>query len=451
MVRTFQIKQGRDIPLKGSAEKKRVALPLPAAVAIHPSDFKGIRPYLCQKEGASVKAGTVLFHDKDFPELAVVAPVSGKILEIQRGPKRFIEAIIIAADKKQSFIKHKTYPQNNLKKLTRAQIVETLLKAGLWPVLRQRPFSIVASPDGQPKSIFVHAMNTEPLAGEIDFILEEKKEEFQAGLDILNRLTEKKVQLCFDAQAQGPSLRGAQGVELSAFTGPHPAGNVSTHIHYLDPIEKGDTVWYVEAQDVCRLGSFFLSGKYPADRTIAVTGEGAPERYYAQTVLGAPLAALLDDSDDNSLRYLSGSILMGQEVGPRGYVRFYDTQVTVLPEGGHRKWFGWLHWEHDHYSFSHTYAASFGPVKEVSLDTTLHGGLRAVVQNNIYDDLVPLDMLVYFLLRAVLAKEWEEAEALGLLECDPEDFALCSFACPSKTDVCGIIRQGLDELEREYR
>jgi len=230
----------------------------------------------------------------------------------------------------------------------------------------------------------------------------------------------------------------------------HPAGNVSTHIHYVDPINKGDLVWYVEAQDVLRITALFTKGIYPIERIVAVTGEGAQgHQFYAKTILGAPLADLVDGKIHEEMRYLSGSVLAGKDVGADGFLRFYDTQVTILPKGGKREFMGWLAPGLNKYSFSRTFLSFFLPRREVSLDTDIHGSDRAIVMNNVYDPLVPLDIMTSFLIKAVLAGDIEEAEALGILECDEEDFALCTFACPSKTDVGGIIRQGLDLIEKE--
>ncbi len=447
---TFHIKKGRDIPLKGAAEKKIIDLPLPRTVAVQPPDFKGIRPRLCVREGDIVEAGTIVFRDKDNPVLQVAAPVAGTVQAIQRGPKRVLEAVIINVAQKQHARKGKKASKTALDRLTSDEVIHLLLKTGLWPLIRQRPFSCVPPPNKKPKNIFIKAMNTEPLAPDMDLILDEKQSEFYAGLKVLAKLCDNTLHVCLSTASQSKALLEAEDVVLSKFSGPHPAGNVSTHIHHLAPLGKGETAWYVDAQDVARIGSFFLTGQFPHEKVIAVTGEQASKCYYARTTVGAPMKALLEQEDALDVRYLSGNVLTGQDVGYEGYVHFYDTQVTVLPLGGERELLGWLRWGKNKFTFSKTFASAFDAPKKVSLDTALQGGLRAIVQNNVYDHLVPLDIMVYFLIRAILVRDWEEAEALGLLECDPEDFALCSFACPSKTDVVGIIRQGLEDLSREH-
>ena len=447
---TFQIKQGRDIKLKGAAPKEIVTLSLPRQVAVVPSDFKGIKASLCVKVNDAVKVGTPLFEDKHCPEIRIVSPVSGRVAAIDRGEKRFLEDIVVESDGRDEAVAFRKFSASEISGLSKEDVEKTLLQSGLWPVLRQRPFSKVAHPHEPPKSIFVHAMNTEPLAPDVDFILQGKEEQFQAGLNVLRRLTKGKVYLCAKHGSRSKALTQARDVETHYFAGPHPAGNVSTHIHYLDPIHKGDHVWYVEAQDVARAGSLFLEGVYPAERVVAVTGEGAGRKFYAKTIVGAPVSLLLKGSGLEGMRCVSGSVLAGREVGKDGYLSFYDSQLTVIPAGGKRTFLGWLSPGSDKYTFSRTFVSSFlPPRKEVSLTTDKHGSDRAIVLNHIYDPLVPLDIMVYFLLKAVISEDIEEAERLGILECDEEDFALCSFACPSKTDVGGIIREGLELIERE--
>ena len=445
----FCIKQGKDIRLKGAAEKEIVAMPLPSKAAIQPSDFRGLKPRLCVKVDDVVKAGTPILQDKVYSPIKIVSPVSGKVAAIHRGEKRFLLEIVIEADGRQEAIVFPKFSKEEIRQLTKETVEDLLLESGLWPVIRQRPFSRLAHPEESPKSIFVHAMNTEPLALDVDFILHGREAQFQAGLDILKKLTQGKIYLCAQEGAKSQALTEAQGVEIHYFSGPHPAGNAGTHIHYLDPVHKGDHVWYVEAQDVLRIASLFLEGVYPAERIVAVTGEGAAKRIYAKTIVGAPLSLLLAESRLEGMRCISGSILTGKDVGPGGYLRFYDSQVTVIPEGGQRKFLGWLSAGFDKYTFSKTFASSFLPQGEASLTTDKHGSDRAIVLNSVYDRLVALDIMTYFLVKAVYGEDIEEMERLGILECDEEDFALCTFACPSKTDVGAMIRQGLDLIERE--
>jgi len=446
---TFRIKRGRNISITGEAKKEIVKLPLPKRIAVQPLDYKGLNSRLSVKVDDHVKVGSPILSDKINPKCKVLSPASGKVIAVNRGQKRALLEIVIETDGKQEVEVLDSISKTDVGRLTRDKIIDHLLEGGLWPVIRQRPFSKIAQPEDFPKAIFIHAMNTEPLALDIDFVLKEEKEHFQVGLDIIAKLTKGKVHLCILEDAQSETLNKAQHVEIHRFSGPHPAGNVSTHIHYVDPINKGDIVWYLEAQDVVRIAELMLKGVYPAKRYVAITGEGVKNRVYAETLIGTPLSALLQGSDLNGMRCISGSILSGKNIGKDGYLCFYDSQVTVIPEGGKRELLGWLSPGFNKYTFSKTFASSFLPDKEISLDTDKNGSDRAIVLNHIYDAFVPLDIMVYFLLRAVISGDIDEAEKLGILECDEEDFALCTFACPSKTNVGQMIRSGLETIEKE--
>lgn len=443
----FRIRKGRDIKMKGAASKRTVEVPLPPRAAVQPQDFRGLKPRLSVQPGDVVKVGSPLLTDKTHPDIRIVSPVSGKVAAVNRGEKRALLQIVVETDGRQDAVVFEKMSADDIAKAPREKIIARLLEGGVWPVLRQRPFSRMADPAKEPKSIFVQAMNTEPLAPDVDVILQDKRE-FQAGLDVLRRLTRGAVHLCYRKGAASQALTEARDVQKHQFSGPHPSGNVSTHIHCVDPINKGDIVWYVEAQDVVRLARLFLNGTFSPEKVVAVTGEGVDEPVYKKTVIGASIRSLVKDAKPG-MRYISGSVLRGVDVGAEGFLCFYDAQVTAIPRGGDRKLLGWLTPGVHAYTFSRTFVSSFLPEQPASLDSDKKGSDRAIVLNDIYDQYVPLDILVNFLLRAVIGNDIEEAERLGILECDEEDFALCTFACPSKTDVGGIIRGGLDLIEKE--
>ncbi len=446
---TVIIQKGRDIPLKGRASAELKALPLPSECIFPFLDFAPRQFRLLIKEGDKVLVGSPIAEDREHPGLVLVSPVSGAVKHVNRGDKRALLSITLSTDGQQTPVQHQKFSPESLIALSRAAVVEQLLKGGVWPFLRQRPFSRTANPLNTPKSIFVRAMNTDPLAPDLDVILNGVEREFQAGLDVLKRLTPGNVYLCFDAKAKARALTGASHVESVAFSGPHPAGNVGTHIHHCDPVGKGDVVWFMEAQDVVRAGRLFLDGVFYPSRIIAVTGEGASLRSHVKTVLGASVAYVLGDKKDDALRYISGSVLSGSDVGYDGGVGLFDAQVTVIPAGGARKFFGWLMPMFKDYSFSRTVASALAPQRDVSLDTEVHGGLRAVVVNDLYDELNAIDVMTYFLIKAIYGHQIEEMIRLGILECAPEDFALATFACPSKVDVGAVIQRGLDMIEKE--
>jgi Na+-transporting NADH:ubiquinone oxidoreductase subunit A len=444
----FRIRKGRDINIKGAASKRIVEVPLPPKVAIQPHDFPGLKPRLSVQVGDVVKVGSPLLTDKTHAQIRVVSPASGKVAAINRGEKRALLQIVIETDGRQDAVSFEKISVEEIKRVPREKILALLLEGGAWPVLRQRPFSNLADPAREPKAIFVQAMSTEPLAADADFILKDHQKEFQAGLEALRRLTKGAVHVCYHKNATSKTFTETQNVQTHQFSGPHPSGNVSTHIHYIDPISKGDIVWYLEAQDVVRIARLLLNGSFSPERVVAVTGEGVDEPVYKRTVIGASVHSLVNAAKPG-MRYLSGSVLRGTDVGPEGFLCFYDTQITALPRGGERKLLGWLTPGVGEYTFSKTFVSSFLPEQPASLNSDKKGSDRAIVLNDIYDQYVPLDILVNFLLRAVIANDIEEAERLGILECDEEDFALCTFACPSKTDVGGIIRGGLDLIEKE--
>ncbi|MCA9401830.1 MAG: Na(+)-translocating NADH-quinone reductase subunit A, partial [Candidatus Omnitrophica bacterium] len=446
---TYHITKGKNIALTGSPEKIIKDGLLPKKIAIQPPDFKGVKAKVVVKPGDSVEVGSELFNAKNIEGVKVVSPVSGKVLDVRRGEKRVLLEIVVETDGRQSAKSFPKFSKEQISGLDRDTVKKQLLDGGVWPAIRQRPFSKVASPEESPKSIFVRAINTDPLAADIDFILQSREEEFQIGLAILSKLTDGDVHVCVQDGASSIALTSMKNVQMHQFSGPHPAGNVGTHIHYVDPINKGDLVWYVEAQDVIRMARLFLDGAYFTEQIVAVGGEGAVEKKYFKTIIGAPLADLLPGANLDGMRCLSGSVLTGKNVGVKGYLCFYDSQVTVIPECNKREFLGWLLPGAKKYTFTKTFLSSFLPSKAYSLNTDENGGHRAIVMNNFYDKYVSLDVLTYFLLKAVIAKDIEESERLGILECAAEDFALATFACPSKVDIGGIIQGGLDLIEKE--
>lgn len=449
-MKLHSIVKGKDLKIKGKPQKDIIDVSLPNQLAILPPNFRGFKPRLAVKVDDQVKVGSPVLTDKARPEIQIVSPASGKVVAINRGEKRALLEVVIETDGNQTAETGKSYSSEKLESIGKEEVISRLMEGGLWPALRQRPFSKIADPSATPKSIFVRAINTDPLAIDIDAILEGKEADFQAGLDVLSNLTEGNVYLCTARNAKSKALTESKNAEIHKFSGPHPAGNVSTHIHAIDPINKGDIVWYVEAWDVVNIGRLFLSGQYSTEKYVAVTGECAENKYYAKTHQGAPLSTLLKGSDLQGARCISGSVLTGTDVGKDGYVGFYDTQITAIPEGGKRELLGWMTPGANKYTFSRTFLAAFsGGDEEFSLDTDKNGSDRAIVLNHLYDDLVPLDIMVYFLLKSILSGNIDESEQLGILECDEEDFALCSFACPSKTNVGEIIRHGLDVIEKE--
>ena len=445
----FIIKKGKNIKIKGKAKKIILEMPMPLCVAVQPYEFRGLNLRVIAKEGCFVKRGDVLLSDKVNPDITVLSPVSGKVVEVKRGAKRVLREIIVEIDKNQRGKLFSKYQDQDIVKLSREETISVILKGGMWTSIQKRPFSKVADPKEKPKSIFVKAMNTDPLAIDTDFVLEGKEKEFQSGVNALRNLTEGDVHICFSGEAKSKTLTEVKNVNKHTFEGPHPAGNVSTHIYNIDKIEKNEIIWYIEAQDVVRIGQLLLTGEYPNEKIIAIGGEGVKDRLYAKTIIGAPLKSLTGESDIEGMQCISGSILSGDPIEEDGFVCQKDTQVTVIPKGGGRKFLGWILPGKDSFTLSGAYVSSLFPKEEYSIGTDKNGGERAIVYNHVYDEYTPLDIPVFFLLRAILANDIEEAERLGILEVDPEDFALCSVVCPSKVDIGHIIQKGLSFIEKE--
>ena len=447
MSTNFIIKKGLDIKLLGEAEKTIVDLNA-EKFAIKPPDFIGCFPKVIVKEGDDVKAGTPLYFDKYRDNIIFTSPVSGKVEAIKRGPKRRLLEIIIDSDGKNEAIDFGSSKINSLKK---DEIVEKMLKSGVWPVLRQRPYSVIANPNETPKAIFVAAYDTSPLAPDFDLIVHGQGDEFQAGLDVLTKLTEGIVHLNVDAnRTTSKVFLNSKNVQINTFSGPHPSGNVSVHISKVDPINKGDIVWYLYPQDVLTIGKLFLEGKYDSSRVIALAGSEVKNPKYFKTFVGASITNMVaDNTSKGDNRFISGTVLTGEKIEKDGFVGFYDSMVTVIPEGNHHEFFGWLLPGFGKFSFSKTFPAWLTPNKKYKVDTNLHGGVRAYVMTGKFEKVFPFDIYPLQLIKAVLVEDIDLMENLGIYEIDHEDFALCEVIDTSKTEIQSIIRKGLDMMRQE--
>ena len=334
--------------------------------------------------------------------------------------------------------------------IPREQIVEKLLKSGLWAAIRQRPYHVIANPEETPKSIFISGFDTAPLAPDLDFILQDSLELFQIGVNALKKLTQGKVHLNLKQDNSKSVLSGTKDVEINRFKGPHPAGNVGIQIHHLDPINRNEAVWYVQPQHIVMIGKLFKEGKYDASKTIALTGSEVKDPKYYKIIQGACIENMLKDNLLNEhVRYISGNLLVGEKIEKDGYLGFYDSQLTVIPEGDYYEFFGWAAPGFKKFSYSRAFFSWMMPKKRYSLDTNMHGGKRAFVMSGEYEKVLPMDILPVHLLKAILIEDIELMENLGIYEVAEEDFALCEFVCTSKTDVQAILRKGLDFLRKE--
>jgi len=447
----FKIKQGYTVPIAGEAKQEIESLPKPPFVAMCPVEFPGLKPKLSVAVDERVKVGSPLFFDKKRPEVQFLAPASGKIAAINYGPRRVIEEIVIAADDDYEHQDFESLALGAVLDQSREAMVERLTKGGLWPLLRRRPYGKIAPTDETPKAIFVTAMNTAPLANDPNFSLEGKGEAFKCGVAAMTRLTDK-VFVCTRGENPNPmfNVDDLDGVERHTFSGKHPAGLVGTHIGKLAPINKGESVWCLNARDAVAIGSFFLNGRYPVERVVALVGPGCQSPRYLRTQLGARIQDLVGDSaKEGDQRFISGDVLTGSAKSLESWLGFYDDMVTIIPEGVDQEFLGWLSPGLNKPSFFPLFLSNLMPKKTYEMDTNLHGGRRAIIQSGIYDEVVALDIYAEFLLKATIAQDIDQMERLGILECAPEDFALVTYICPSKTEASKIIAEGLELMEKE--
>jgi Na+-transporting NADH:ubiquinone oxidoreductase subunit A len=443
-----KLKRGLDIKITGKAEKVLITEYNSALYGVKPVDFPVLTPKLDVKPGDSVLAGSPLFHDKQRPEIKYVSPVSGRVAAVTRGDRRKVLEVVVEKDGDEFFSFGKADPGD----LSPEKIRASLLNSGLWPAIRQRPYHIVANPSDRPKSIFISGFDSSPLAPDYNFIAANSSERyFWKGLKALGKLTDGKINLVLNGSEESPAvMKGAEGVDISYFSGPHPSGNVGVHIHHIDPVNKGEVVWYVNLQDVFAIGRFFEEGVYMHERLVALTGSEVIKTGYYRVRSGASVKEMVNNNvKEGTLRYISGNVLTGSRIEPGGYIGYYDSQVTVIPEGNYYEFFGWIKPGLNKYSFSKTFLSSLIPRKSYRLDTNLHGGERAFVVTGQYEKVVPMDIYPMQLLKAILAEDIDTMENLGIYEIAEEDFALCEFICPSKIEIQSIVRKGLDLMVRE--
>ena len=448
MSKDIRLKKGLNIHLHGEADKVYASIPQSETFVVRPTDFHGMTPKLTVKEGDRVNAGSVLFFDKYNERVKFTSPVSGEVVAINRGAKRRILEVVLKADAE---VKYESFDKGSAADLSREQIVETLLSSGAWPFVRQKPFDVIANPDDMPKAIFISTFNTAPLAADNDFVLHGMEKEFQTGLDYVAKLTEGTVHLNIDGNTNPSKVfTDAKGVQINKVSGQHPAGNVGVQVHHIDPINKGDVVWYLYPQDVIVIARLFTEGKYDASRIIALTGSQVAKPRYYRTIAGASISNMvMDNLKEGDSRFISGDVLTGTQIAANGTLGFYDTQVSVIPEGNHQEFLGWLAPGLDKFSISKTFFSWLIPSKKYNLDTNYHGEERAYVITGNYEKVFPMDIFPMQLIKACMIEDIELMESLGIYEVSPEDFALCEFICTSKIEVQQIIREGLDLIKKE--
>jgi Na+-transporting NADH:ubiquinone oxidoreductase subunit A len=451
MGKFIRLSKGFNINLKGKPANQVSDAGAPDTVAIKPDDFHGLyMPKVVVNVGDSVKAGTVLFHDKQNPEITFTAPVSGEVVEVLRGEKRKLLEIKILADRTTEFLGFKKFTVSELSSAPVKELKSQLLQSGVWANLVQRPYGIIANPEITPKAIHISAFDTAPAAPDYGVLFKGQDQFFQAGVDVLKRLTSGSVHINTHASLEVSTVFSqAKGAEINKFNGKHPASCVGVQIHHLTPINKGETVWTINPAGVIQIGKLFLNGVYDASRLVALTGPSAKTPQYYKTVTGASVKKIVDGNlTDNNSRIISGNILTGTKIGADGHLGFYDQQITAIPEGNYYEFLGWILPSAKKLSLSRAFGL-FSFLKqssEFAMDTNMHGEPRAFVQSGVFEKVTPMDIYPVHLLKAILANDIDEMEALGIYEVIEEDLALCEFADVSKHPVQAILREGLETM-----
>ena len=449
MSNDIRIRKGLDIHLEGEADKTTQQLPLTSLYGIKPIDFHGVIPKLLLREGNEVKAGEALFFSKSDERILFPSPVSGTIKEIVRGERRKVLEIHIAPSQEQTF---KDYGKKDVEEMQGEDIKAHLLSSGCWPFIKQRPYDVIANPDGKPKAIFVSACKTNPLAPDYDYVLKGKEQALQTALTALAKLTTGKIHVSVFKDSSLSPFRNLKGIVVHDVSGPHPAGNVSTQIAQISPINKGEVVWVVTPQDLVVIGELFLTGKVNLTRTVALTGSRIEKPHYVTALAGAQISGVVSNQvkDVVATRIISGDVLTGTKVSETGFLGFYDDQITAIPEGNDYDLFGWAKPVANKISLTRSLTFSWlNPKKKYDLNTNTNGEQRAFVVTGMYEEVFPLDIYPMQLLKACLYKDLDELENLGAYEVAPEDFALTEFVCVSKQPHQQIIREGLDLMMAE--
>jgi Na+-transporting NADH:ubiquinone oxidoreductase subunit A len=445
----IKVKRGLDIPIAGKPEQQIHPGPPVRRVGVLGQDYGAYKrlPTLLVNEGDRVRLGQPLVRGKHLNAVTTTSPGTGVIEYIERGARRFLQTIAIRleGDGEETF---NAWQPDELAGLNSTQVRDNLLASGLWLSFRTRPYSLVANPETEPHAIFVTAMDSSPLAADPAVIIAESPDDFANGLTVIAKLTPGKVFVC---KAAGAAVPTADGVSVEEFAGPHPAGLAGTHIHFLAPAGAGRTVWHLNYQDVIAIGRLFTGGRLSTERIIALAGPQVFNPRLIRTRLGASISDLVrDELRPGESRAISGSILSGHHAaGKTAFLGRFHLQVSVLREGRERELLGWLAPGLNKFSASRVFMAGLLPQKEFRLTTTKNGSPRAMVPTGSYERVMPLDILPTQLLRALVVEDTEAARALGCLELDEEDLALCTFVDTGKYDYGPILRRNLRQIMKE--
>ena len=447
MHRVVKISKGLDINLKGAPVNEMTAVKAANLYALMPADFTRVTPKVVVKPEDSVKAGDALFVDKNAPELRFVSPVSGKVVAVNRGERRRVLSVVVESDGKFESVEYKA---KDVFSLSASDVKNALLEAGLFAFVRQRPYDVIATPTDTPRAIFVSAFDSKPLAVDFEVALKGNEEDFQTGLDALSRIA--PTYLNVSVEQTNAALSVAKNVTTTAFKGPHPAGNVGVQINHIAPVNKGEIVWTIAAEEVIFIGRLFNKGKVDFTRTVALVGSEVKNPSYSKVVLGAQITTLIDGrlNGDSNLRIIDGNVLTGKPCAADAFLGAFSNEVTVIPEVSNGdEMFGWIMPRFSMYSTSRSYFSWLCPKRKYVFDARIKGGERHMIMSNEYDKVFPMDIYPEYLIKAIITGNIDKMEELGIYEVAPEDFALCEFVDSSKLELQRIVREGLDKLRAE--
>ena len=447
MHRVVKISKGLNINLKGAPVAEFTSVVPAKLYALMPADFTRVTPKVVVKPEDKVKAGDPLFFDKENPELQFVSPVSGTVVAVNRGERRRVLSVVVESDGKFESVEYKA---KDVLSLSADEVKADLLKAGLFGFFRQRPYDVIAVPGDTPRAIYVSAFDSKPLAVNFEIALKGNEDDFQTGLDALSRIAPVHLGIC--ACQKSAALNVAKNVTTTIFKGPHPAGNVGVQINKTAPINKGEIVWTIGAEEVIFIGRLFNKGKVDFTRTVALAGSEVKNPSYSKMILGAQISNLVEGRLDNKyeLRIIDGNVLTGKKTTADGFLGAFSTEITVIPEiMGGAEMLGWIAPRFSMFSTSRSYFSWLSPSRKYTIDARIKGGERHMIMSNEYDKVFPMDIYPEYLLKAIITGNIDKMEQLGIYEVAPEDFALCEFVDSSKLEIQRIVREGLDKLRAE--
>ena len=445
-----RITKGLDLPITGVPEQSISEGPKARQVALIGPDYVGMKPTMLVQPGDTVKLGQPVFEDKKTPGVIYTSPAGGTVAELNRGAKRAFQSLVIEVSENEEAVSFDALASGDLGAATRETVSDLLVASGLWSSLRTRPFSKVPSPGSVPHSIFVQAIDTNPLAVDPVLVIRERERDFQFGLQAITKLTDGNVFLCRGPASPLPG-EDTSGVQVAEFEGPHPAGLPGTHIHLLDPVGPNKTVWTINYQDVIAIGCLVSTGQLNTERVISLAGPAVNSPSVIRSRVGASISELIDGQlAEGDNRVISGSVLSGRAAeGPFSYLGRFHLQVSVVSEGNQREFLGWMSPGNNKFSVRRIFTSALSSARRFAFTTSTEGSKRAMVPIGMYEQVMPMDVIPTFLLRSLIVGDTEQAQALGCLELDEEDLALCTFVCPGKYEYGPILRDNLTRIELE--